>query len=53
MRPTLKELEEKKYPFPDSDLLGILHDLLNKGIIQLLEPKRPEEVEKTSDPLYY
>jgi len=27
-RPTLKELQEKKYPFSDSDLSGMLDDLL-------------------------
>jgi len=26
--PTLKELQEKKHPFPNSDLLGMLDDLL-------------------------
>ena len=50
--PTLKELQEKKYPFPDSDLLGMLDDLLKKGVIQLLEPKRPEEVGRTANPKY-
>jgi len=38
--------------FPNSYLLGMLDDLLEKGIIQLLEPKRPEEVERTVDPKY-
>ena len=27
---TCKKLQEKKYPFPDSDLLGMLNDLLKK-----------------------
>jgi len=52
-RPTLKELQEKKYPFLDLDLSGMLDDLLEKGIIQLLEPKRLEEVGRTFDPKYY
>jgi len=39
-RLTLKELQEKKYPFPDLDLPGMLDDLLEKGFIQLLEPKK-------------
>jgi len=30
-RPTLRELQEKKYPVPDLDLLGMLNDLLEKG----------------------
>jgi len=33
-RPTLKELQEKKYPFPNSDLSGMLDDLLEKGVIE-------------------
>ena len=40
-RPTLKELEEKKYPFPDSDLLRMLDDLLQNGVIELPESKIP------------
>jgi len=36
----LKELQEKKYPFPNSDLSGIINDLLENEIIQLSEPKR-------------
>jgi len=50
--PTLKELQEKKYPFPDSDLSGMLDDLLEKGVIELPEPKRPEEVGRSADPKY-
>jgi len=48
--PTLKELQEKKYPFPDSDLLGMLDDLFENKIIELPEPKRPEEVGRTYNP---
>jgi len=36
---TLKELQEKKYLFPDLKLPAMLGDLLEKGIIQLPEPK--------------
>ena len=50
--PTLKKLQEKKYPFPNSDLLGMLDDLLEKGIIQLPELRRSEEVGRTTDPKY-
>src|SRR5687768_10309184 len=32
--PTLKELQEKKYSFPDSDLSGVLYNLLEKGVIE-------------------
>ena len=31
----------------------MLDDLLEKGVIQLLEPKRPEEVGRTIGPKYY
>ena len=31
--PILKELQKKKYPFPDLDLLGMLDDLLEKRVI--------------------
>jgi len=34
---TLKELQEKKYLFPNSSLLRMFDDLLEKGIIQLPE----------------
>ena len=51
--PTLKELQERKYPFPDSDLSGMLNDLLENKIIELPEPKRPEEAGRTNDPKYY
>ena len=51
-RSTLKELQEKKYPFPDSDLSGMLDDLLENGVIQLPEPKRPEEAGRVTDPKY-
>jgi len=51
-RPTLKELQEKKYPFPDSDLSGMLDDLLENGISELSAPKRPEQARRTTDPKY-
>ncbi|KAL9237137.1 hypothetical protein vseg_011723 [Gypsophila vaccaria] len=51
-RPTLKELLAKKYTFPDSDWSGMLDDLLEKKVIQLPKPKRPEQVNKTIDPNY-
>ena len=47
-RPTLKELQEKKYPFPDLDLSGMLDDLLQNGVIELPNPERPKE----ADPKY-
>ncbi|KAH7865383.1 hypothetical protein Vadar_005856 [Vaccinium darrowii] len=51
-RPTLKELEEKRYPFPDSDVPSMLEDLLEKNVIQLPECKRPKEMGKVHDPRY-
>jgi len=52
-RPTLKELQEKKYNhFPDSDLSGMLDDLLEKGIIELPPSKRPKKSRRTNDPKY-
>ena len=36
-RPSLKELQEKKYPFPDFDVPQMLEDLLEKKVIQLPE----------------
>ena len=52
-RPTLKEMEERTHPFSDSDVSGILDDLLKKKIIKLLECKRPEEIGHTNDPKYW
>ena len=52
-RLSLKELEEKKYPFPDSDVPSMLEDLLQKNVIKLLECKRPEEMGRVNDPNYY
>jgi len=51
-RPTLKEFQEKKHPFPDSDLSGMLDKLHEKGVIKLSEPKHPMEVRRTANPKY-
>jgi hypothetical protein len=51
-RLTLKEMEEKEYPFPDSDVAGILEDLLQKKVIELPECKRPEEMNHVNHPKY-
>ncbi len=51
-RLTLKEMEEKTYPFLDSDVLGMLENLLEKEIIKLLECKWPEEMGRTNNPKY-
>ncbi|KAK3012398.1 hypothetical protein RJ639_010563 [Escallonia herrerae] len=42
-QPSLKELEGKVYPFPDSDVPGILDFLLEKRVIELPDSKCPEE----------
>ncbi|OMO94041.1 hypothetical protein COLO4_16538 [Corchorus olitorius] len=49
---TLKERQEKKYPFPDSDVASMLDELLKSKVIELLEMKRPEESGKVDDPNY-
>ncbi|KAH7838039.1 hypothetical protein Vadar_021374 [Vaccinium darrowii] len=51
-RPTLKELQEKRYPFPNADVLSMLEDLLEKNVIQLRECKCPKEMGKVHDPRY-
>ncbi|KAM1760240.1 hypothetical protein ACFX12_003132 [Malus domestica] len=51
-RRTLKELEEKTYPFPDSDVVVMLDDLLDKKVISLPECRRPEEMNRTHSPRY-
>jgi len=42
--PTIKELQEKKYPFPNLDLSSMLDGLLEKAVIQLPKPKHLEKV---------
>ncbi|KAL6313583.1 hypothetical protein AAG906_006951 [Vitis piasezkii] len=49
---TLKELEEKRYPFPNSNVPSMLEDLLQKKIIELPECKRPKEMGCVNDPNY-
>ena len=51
-RRTLKEIEEKTYPFPDSDVVAMLKDLLDKKVIDLPECRRPEEMDRTDSPRY-
>ncbi|KAM1773934.1 hypothetical protein ACFX12_043368 [Malus domestica] len=48
----LRELEQKVYPFPDSDMDAMLDDLLEKKVIELPECKHPEEMNRTNDPKY-
>ncbi|TYK18823.1 ty3-gypsy retrotransposon protein [Cucumis melo var. makuwa] len=49
-RLTLKERQEKVYPFPDLDIANMLEQLLEKPLIQLPECKQPEQAEKMDDP---
>ena len=51
-RLTLKEMEEKTYPFLDANVQGMLEDLLEKNVIKLPECKRLEEMGHTNDPKY-
>ncbi|KAM1915184.1 hypothetical protein ACFX13_035067 [Malus domestica] len=49
---TLRELEQKVYPFPNFDMDAMLDDLLEKKVIELPECKRPEEMNRINDPKY-
>ena len=44
---TLRELEQKTYLFPDSDVAAMLEDLLEKKVIDLPECRRPKEINRT------
>ncbi|KAL0448889.1 UNVERIFIED_CONTAM: hypothetical protein Slati_1445300 [Sesamum latifolium] len=52
-RPTLKELQEKEYPFPDSGVPYIFNELLKRKLIKLPESKRLDEAGRVDDPKYY
>jgi len=51
-KPSLKERQEKVYPFPDSDISRMLDDLLEANIIELPEVKRPNEANQMDNPNY-
>ncbi|XP_068307410.1 uncharacterized protein [Pyrus communis] len=51
-RRTLKELEKKTYPFPDSNVVAMLKDLLDKKLINLPECRRLKEMNRTNSPRY-
>ncbi|XP_027170498.1 uncharacterized protein LOC113770278 [Coffea eugenioides] len=51
-RPTLKEMQEKEYPFLESDLQGMFDDLFKEKLLELPEMKRPEEAGQVNDPNY-
>ncbi|KAM1125415.1 hypothetical protein ACFX2B_040217 [Malus domestica] len=48
----LKELEEKTYPFPDTKVVAMLEDLLEKKVIELPECKRSKEMNRVNDSKY-
>ena len=48
----MKELEEKKYHFLDSNMPNMLEDLLQKKVIELPECKHPEKMGYVNDPNY-
>ncbi|KAA0046632.1 retrotransposon gag protein [Cucumis melo var. makuwa] len=52
-RPTLRERQKKVYPFPDSDVVDMLEQLIEKQLIQFPKCKRPEQARKVDDPNYY
>ncbi|KAH6762391.1 hypothetical protein C2S52_019824 [Perilla frutescens var. hirtella] len=49
---TLREMQQREYPFLDSDIPGIFEDLCKAELIKLPEMKRPEEAGRTNDPKY-
>ena len=51
-RTSLKEWEQKVYPFLDADMPEMLEQLLKFQLIELPECKRPEEIGKVDDPNY-
>ena len=51
-RLTLKEREQKVYPFPDKDVPNILEQLLQLKLIELLECRQPKDMGKVDDPNY-
>ena len=51
-RPMLQEMQEKQYPFPDSNISKMLDHFLKLKLIELLEMKRPKEADQTKDPKY-
>ena len=51
-RSSLKEWEQKVYPFLDADMPEMLEQLLKLKLIELPECKRSEEMGKVDDPNY-
>ena len=49
---TLLEMQEKQYPFLDSDVSKTLDYLLTLKVIELAKMKHPEEANQTNDSKY-
>jgi len=49
---TLRCSEENEYPYFEFEAQKTLHKLLEKGLIELPESKRPEKVGRTDDLKY-
>ena len=49
---TLKQIQDKEYHFLDSDVPGMLDDLLSINLIMLLKMKQPNEARNIDDPNY-
>ena len=49
---SLKERQEKTYPFSDLDLVTMLEDLLKAKLIVLPDMKRPDEANQVANPNY-
>ena len=45
-------MQNKEYPFPDTEVPKMLDQLLELNVIELPEMKRPEEAGKVNDPNY-
>ena len=48
----LRDSEEKECPYSEFDVPEMLNKLLEKGLIELQESSRPEEIRRTNDPKY-
>lgn len=50
---TLKEMQQKNYPFLDSEIAAIFDELFEMKLFELLDLKRPNEVGRSKDSNYY
>ena len=49
---TLRDSEKSKYSYSEYDAPKMLDKLLEKGLVELPERRRPEEIGRTNDPKY-